>query len=115
MLAASLETLWPLCCCRTLCLQRDLCCCLRKGSPQALQAIVMLSACHVLQNSPQFIVQGFEICTPQKPILSADEGQKVPPQPLLSCLGLLGRNWILLEDPFLTIEEGHVKIFHNYL
>ena len=25
---------------------------------------------------------------------------------------LLGRNWVLLEDPFLTTEEGHVKIFH---
>ena len=91
-LDASLETLQPLFCHCTLRLQRDLCCCLHNGSPQALQAVVMLSACHVLQNSPQFIVQGFEVCTPQKPILSTDDGQKVPPQPLLSCLGLLGRN-----------------------
>ena len=114
-LDASLDMLWPLCCHRTLCLQADLCRCLPKGPPQALQAVVTLSACHVIQNNPQFIVQGFEVCTPQKPILSAHEGQKVPPQPLLSCLSLLGRNWVLLEDPFLTTEEGHVKMFHNSL
>ena len=59
------------------------------GSPQALQAVVMLLARYVLQNGPQFIVQVFEVCTPWKPILGADEGQKVPPQPLFSCLGLL--------------------------
>jgi len=35
------------------------------GSPQALQAVVTLSAHHVLQNSPQFIVQGFEFCAPK--------------------------------------------------
>ena len=75
----SLEMLPLLCCRRTLRLQGDLCRCLHKGSPQAVQAFVMLSACHVLQNSPQFIVQGFEVCTPRKPkpILSTDEGQKV--------------------------------------
>jgi len=83
------------------------------GSPQALQAVVMLSPCHVLKNSPQFIVQGFEVFTPRKPILSTDEGQKVAPQPLLSCLGLLGKNSVLLEDPFLTNEEGHFKKLHN--
>ena len=91
-LDANLETLQPLCCRRMLRLQGDLCRCLPKGSPQALQAVVMLSARHVLQNSPQFIVPGFEICTPRKPILGTDEGQKIPPQHLLSCLGLLGRN-----------------------
>jgi len=91
-LEASLETLRPLCCCRTLHLQRDLFHCLHKGSPQALQTVVTLSAHHVLQNSPQLIVQSFEVCTPRKPILGADVGQKVPPQSLLSCLGLLGRN-----------------------
>jgi len=64
---------------------------------------------------PQFIVQGFEVCTPRKPILGADEGQNVHPRPLLSCLGLLGRNWVLLEDPFLTNEEDHIKIFRNFL
>ena len=91
-LDASLEILRPLCCRRTLHLQGDLCRCLHKGSPQALQDVVMLSVHLVLQKSPQFIVQGFEVCTPRKPILGADEGQKFPPQPLLSCLGLLGRN-----------------------
>ena len=109
-LYTSLEMLWPLCCRRTLRLQGYLCRCLHKGSPQPLQAVVMLSACHVLQNSPQFNVQEFEVCSPRGPILSTDEGQKVPPQPLLSCLGLLGRNWVLLEDPFLTTEEGHEDV-----
>ena len=78
-LNASLEMLWPLCYRHTHRIQGDLCCCLRKGSLQALQAVVTLSACLVLQNSPHFIVQGFEVCTPQGPILGADEGQKVPP------------------------------------
>ena len=83
-------TLRPLCCRCTLRLQGDLCRSLNKGSHQALQAVVTLSARHVFQKIPQFIVQGFEVCTPRKPILGADEGQKVPPQSLLNCLGLLG-------------------------
>ena len=112
-LNASLETLQPLCYCRTHRLQGDLCHCLHKGSLQALQAVVTLLAFHVLQNSPQFTVQGFEVCTPQGPILGADEGQKVPPQPFWSCFGLVGRSQVLLEDPFLTTEEGHLKTFHN--
>ena len=88
-LDASLETLWPLCC---RCMHRpqwDFCHCLYEGS---LQAVVTLSACHVLQNTPQFIVQGVEVRTPQGPSLGTDEGQKVPLQPLLSCLGLVGRS-----------------------
>ena len=80
-LDASRETLRPLCCRRTLRLQGDLCRRLRKGSPQVLQAVMTLPARHVLQNSPQFIVQGYKVCTPRKPILGADEGQKVPSQP----------------------------------
>jgi len=108
-LNASLETLQPLCYCRTHRLQGDLCHCLHKGSLQALQAVVTLLAFHVLQNSPQFTVQGFEVCTPQGPILGADEGQKVPPQPFWSCFGLVGRSQVLLEDPFLTTEEGHLN------
>jgi len=91
-LDASLETLRALCCFRTLHFQEDLFRCLHKGSPQALQVVVTLSANHVLQNSPQFIVQCFEVCTPRMPILGADVSQKVPPQSLLSCLGLLGTN-----------------------
>ena len=91
-LDTSLETLQPPCVRCTLCLQGDLCYCLHKGSPQAVQAVVMFLVCHVLQNIPQFIVLGLEVCTPRKPILCADEGQKVPLQPLLSCLSLLGRN-----------------------
>ena len=114
-LDASRETLLPLCCLRTLSLQGDVCCCLHKGSTQGLQAVVMLSAFHVLQNSPQFIVQGFEVCAPPKANSRhwwRPEGSSAA-NPELS--GLLGRNWVLLEDPFLTTEEGHVKMFHNSL
>ena len=75
-LGASLETLRPLYCRRTLRLQGCLCRYLREGSPQALQAVVMLSACCVLQNGPQFIVQGFEVCTARKPIHGTDERQR---------------------------------------
>ena len=112
-LDTNLDTLRPLCCHRTLHHQGDLCRCLHKESPQALQAVVTLLAHFVLQNSPQFIVQGYDVCTPQKPILGTDKDQKVPPQPVLSCLGLLGRNWFPLEDPFLTTEEEHIKMFQN--
>jgi len=91
-LDASLETLQSLCCHCTHCLWGDLCRYLHEGSLQALQVVVMFSANHVLQNSPQFTVQGFEVWTPQGPILGTDEGQKVPPQPLLSCLGFVGRS-----------------------
>ena len=91
-LDASLETLQPLCCHHTHHLQGDLCRCLHEGSLQALQVVVILLASHVLQNSPQFTVQGVEVWTPQGPILSADEGQNVPLQPLLSGLGLVGRS-----------------------
>jgi len=88
-LDASLETLQPLCCHHTHCLQRDLCHYLQEGS---LQVVVILLASHVLQNSAEFTVQGVEVWTPQGPILRANEGQKVPPQPLLSHLGLVGRS-----------------------
>ena len=79
-LDTSIETLWPLCCRCKLHLQGDLCRCLHKGSTQALQAVVTLSAPHALRNGPQFVVQGFEVCTAREPILGADEGQKVPLQ-----------------------------------
>ena len=91
-LDTSLEMHQPLCYHHTHHLQEDLCCCLHKGSHQVLQAVVMLLACHVLQNRSQFMVQGFEVCTSPGPILGNDEDQKVPPQPLLSCLGLVGRS-----------------------
>ena len=83
-LDTSLEMLWPLCWHRTHCLQGDLCRCLCEGSLQAFHVVVKLSARYVLQNSPQFTVQGFEVWTPQGPILDTDEVQKVPLQPLLS-------------------------------
>ena len=63
MATLCLEMLQPLCSCHMHCLQRDLCHCLHKGSLQALQAVVVLSAHHVLQKSPQFIIQGVEVCT----------------------------------------------------
>ena len=64
-LDASLETLRPLCCSSTLRLQGDLCRCFHNGSLRGLQAFVTVSARHILQNSPQFIVQLFEVCTPR--------------------------------------------------
>jgi len=71
-LDANLQTFRPLCCRRTLRLQGDLCRCLHNGSPQALQAVVILLARHVHQNSPQVIVKGFEVCVPRKPILGPE-------------------------------------------
>ena len=114
-LDASLEMFWPLCCFCTHRLQWDLCRCLHKRSLQAPQAAVTLIACHALQNSSQFIVQGVKVWTPRGPILGAEEGQNIPPQPILSRLGLVGRRSVLLEDPFLTSEEGCAKMFHNSL
>ena len=78
---AGLETLRPLC-------YR----CFHEGSLQTVQVVVTLSASHVLQNSPQFIVQGFEVWIPRGPNLGADKGRNVPPQPLPSCFGLVGRS-----------------------
>jgi hypothetical protein len=72
---------------------------------------VTLSASHVLHNSPQFIVQSVEFWTPRGPILDANKCRNVPPQPLLICLGLVGRSWVLLEDPFLTIEDVVLRVF----
>ena len=68
-------------------LQRNLCRCFHEGSLQTVQVVVTLLASHVLQNSAQFIVPGFEVWTPRGPILGADKCRKVPPQPLLSRLG----------------------------
>ena len=56
----SLGTLWSLCYRCTHCLKVDLCCSLHEGLFQALQVVVTLSAHHILQNSPQFIVQEVE-------------------------------------------------------
>ena len=86
-LGASLEMLQPLCYLGTYRLQGDLCHYFHEGSLQTVQVVVMLLASHVLQNSPQFVVPGVEVWTPQGPILGADKGQNVCPQPLLSCLG----------------------------
>jgi len=74
---ASLETLRPLCYRGAHRLQEDLCCCFHEGSLQAVQVVVALSASHVLQNSLQFIVQGFEVWTPRGPNLGADKGRNV--------------------------------------
>jgi len=56
-LNASLETLRPLYYHCMHCLKVDLCHSLHEGFFQALQVVVMPSAHHVLQNSPEFIVQ----------------------------------------------------------
>ena len=74
---ASLESLRPLCYRGTHRLQGDLCRCFHEGSLQAVQVVVALSASHVLQNSPQFIVQEVEVWTLRGPNLGADKGLKV--------------------------------------
>ena len=91
-LDASLETLQPLYYGGTHRLQGDLSSCFHDGSLQTVQVVVTLLASHVLQNSPQFIDQGFEVWTPRRPILGADKGRNIPPQPLLNSLGLMGRS-----------------------
>ena len=83
---ASLETLRPMSYRGTHPLG-DLCRCFHEGSLQTIQVVVTLLANLVLQNSPQFIVQGVEVWTARGPILSADKGWNVPLQPLLSSLG----------------------------
>ena len=75
---ASLETLRPLCYRGTQRLQEDLCRCFREVSLQEVQVVVALSASRVLQNSPQFIVQGVEVWTPRGPILGADKSRNLP-------------------------------------
>jgi len=63
-LDASLEMLRPICYRHMHRRQGDLCRCLHEGCLQGLQVVVMLSASHVLQNSPQSIVQGVQVWTP---------------------------------------------------
>jgi len=75
---ASLDTLRPFCYGGTHRIQGDLCCCFHEGSLQTVQVVVALLASHVLQNSPQFIVQGVEVWTTWGPILGADKGRNVP-------------------------------------
>jgi len=82
-LDTSLETLRPLCYRGTHRLQGDLCRCFLEGSLRTVQVVVTLLASHVLQNSPQFIVPGVEVWTPRGPILGANKGRNLPPQPLL--------------------------------
>ena len=63
-LNACLQMPQPLCYRSTHHLQGDLCHCFHEESLQTIQVVVMLSASHVLQNSPQFVVQGVEVWTP---------------------------------------------------
>ena len=91
-LDASLETLRPHCYRGTHRLQEDLCRCFHEGSLQTVQVVVTLFASHVLQISPQFIVQGVEVWTLRGPILGADKCRNVPSQPFPSRLGLVGRS-----------------------
>ena len=59
-LDASLKMHWPLCHHGMHRLQGNLCC-FHERSLQNVQVVVTLSVSHVLQNSPQFIVQGVEV------------------------------------------------------
>ena len=95
---ASLETLWPLCYHGMHRLQRDLCRCIRQVSLQAVQVVVTLSASHVLQNSPQFMVQGLEVWSPRGAILGADKGRSFPHSHSLSHLAL----WVGAESCWKT-------------
>ena len=92
-LDATLEILRPLCYRGRHRLQRDLCRCFHKGSFQTVQVVVTVSARHVLQNSPQFIVQGVKVWTSWGPILGTEKRWNVLPQPFLSRFGLVGRRW----------------------
>ena len=91
--ALCLETLLPLCYCGIHRLQGYLCHSFHEGSLQTVQVVVTLLASLVLQNSPQFTVQGVEVWTHRGSILGTVGGQKVSPQPLLSYLGLVDRSW----------------------
>ena len=64
-LDASLETFRPLCYRDTHRLQGDLRRCFHEGSLQTVQVVVAFLASHVVQNSPQFIVAGVEVWTPE--------------------------------------------------
>jgi hypothetical protein len=97
-LDTSLDTLRPLCYRGTRCLQGDLCRCFHEGSLQTVQVVVTPLASHVLQNRPRFIVPGVKVWTPQRPILGADKGRNVPPQPLPSLLGF----WAVTESCWKT-------------
>ena len=63
-LDASIETLRSLAIAARSVSRGDLYRCFHKRSLQAVQVAVALLASHVLQNSPQFIVQGVEVWTP---------------------------------------------------
>jgi len=71
-LDVSLETLRPIYYRVMHRLQVDVCSCFHEESLQTLQVVVTLSASHVLQNGPHFIVQGVEVWTredqPSEPI-----------------------------------------------
>ena len=86
-LDSSLETLRPLCYRGTHLLHWELCRCFHDGFLQTVQVDVTLLVSHVLQNSPQYLVPGFEVWTPRGLNFGADKGWNVPPQPLLSRLG----------------------------
>jgi hypothetical protein len=97
-LDASLETLRLLCCRRTNRSQWVFRRCFHEGSLQAFQAIR-----HAM---PSKITHSL-LSIGMRSRLSEGQFSAVmkPRRFLRSCLGLVGRSWILLEDPFLAIEE----------
>ena len=94
MPALCLQTLQPLCYRGTHHFHGDPCSFYHEGSLQTVQGVVMLLARLVLQNSPQFVLQGVEVWTPRRPILGSDKYRNVPPQPVLIYLGIVGRSWV---------------------
>jgi len=69
-LDASFETLRPLCGRCMLHLQGDLCYCLHKVSPQALQPVVMLSAHYLLQKTQSLLSSVLKSALPENQFLA---------------------------------------------
>ena len=85
-LDASHETLQPLCYCHMHRIQGDVCCCLHKGSLQALQAIVMLLACHVLQTIHSLLSRGLRSALPERQFLALMKARRF----------LCSHSWVVL-------------------
>jgi len=86
-LDASHETLQPLCYCHMHRIQGDVCCCLHKGSLQALQTVVMLLACHVLQTIHSLLSRGLRFALPEGQFLALMKARRF----------LLSYSWVVLD------------------
>ena len=73
----SLEIFLPICYRGKHRLQGDIFRCFHEGSLQAVQVLVALSASHVLQNNPRFIVQGLRSGLTEVQISALKKGENV--------------------------------------